>query len=68
MEEGIRTRQSDVGNLLVVPTATDIAVRSWKPDLLEIGGTPRQALPQGRAEGVARLVKSEGLEGVLDLI
>lgn len=40
---------------------------AWEPDLLQPGDSiARQALPERGQKVVARLVESEGLEGVLD--
>jgi hypothetical protein len=63
-----RTGQGYVGDLLVVPPAAYVAVIAREPDLLQVGGAARDALPQRRAEGVARLVESQRLERVFHLI
>ena len=62
------TSQSDIRNLLVVPTATDVAVVPWEPDLLQVGLTPGEALPQRGPEGVAWFVEGERLKRVLHLV
>lgn len=60
--------EGDVGHLLVVPAAAHVRVRSREPDLLEICPAPRQPLPEGGAKGVAGLVQTQRLEGILDVV
>ena len=39
-----------------------------EPDLLEVGLASRQPLPEGGAKGVAGLVQTQRLEGILDVV
>ena len=61
------TGEGNIGELLVVPPASYVGVCSGEPDLLELGRAAVLALPEGRAESIARLVKTKGLESVFDL-
>lgn len=51
-----------------MPPPTHVAVVARKPNLLQVGGTPWKALPQRWAEGIARFIKGQRLERVLDLV
>ncbi len=63
-----RTSKGDVRHLLLVPAAADVAVIAWEPHLLQVGRAAGEALPQRRAEGIARVIEGEGLEGVFHLV
>ena len=70
-EEGmLLTGHGHVGDALVGPASTDVAMIAREPDLLQIGDTlvGGRPLPDRRAERRSWLVHRQSLEGILDAV
>lgn len=64
------TSHGHIGDALVGPTSTNIAMISRKPDLLQVCDTfvGSRTLPDRRAERRSRLVHGQSMEGILDSV
>ncbi len=63
--------QGNVREIVVLPPAPDVAVRSWEPHLFEYLAPPACFVrldSQDRLETASLLVQGEGLEAVLDVL